>query len=82
MYVSTVGQCHREGTMKTEDLVIEGMTCGHCVLHVKNALGKLAGVQVVSVEIGKGRVQYDETRVSRRDFAKAIEQAGYHLVAQ
>ena len=66
--------------MKTQNLVIEGMNCGHCVMSVKKELGKIEGVQVESVEIGKGRIVYDESRVSPADIEKAIENAGFHLV--
>ena len=66
--------------MKSQDLNIEGMTCGHCVMHVKNELVKLADVRVDDVQIGKARVQYDETKVNMQDFARAIDEAGYKLV--
>jgi copper chaperone len=68
--------------MKTKDLIIEGMTCGHCIMNVKKELAKLAGVRVESVEIGKGRVQYDESLVSHRDFERAIDNAGYRLITE
>ena len=67
--------------MKTEDLTIEGMSCGHCVMSIRKELGKLAGVQVESVEIGKARVQYDESRVSHQDLERAVDAAGYRLVS-
>lgn len=67
--------------MRIQDLNIEGMTCGHCVMHVKKELSKLQHVQVDDVQIGKARIQYDETRVSVMDFAQAIERAGYKLIS-
>jgi copper chaperone len=66
--------------VKTIDLTIEGMSCGHCVMAVKKELNKLAGVLVESVEVGKARVQIDETLVSREKIAKAIDEAGYRMV--
>ena len=68
--------------MKTENLRIEGMTCGHCVMNVKKELSKLANVKVEDVTIGTARVQYDEAKVRREDFARAIDEAGYKLVGQ
>jgi copper chaperone len=65
--------------MKTEELRIEGMSCGHCVMSVKKELAKLAGVRVETAEIGKVRVEYDESRVTREDLARAIDEAGYQL---
>ena len=67
--------------MKTQELTIEGMSCGHCVMHVKKELNKLNGLTIEHVEIGKARVQYDETKVTPDHLAKAIEEAGYKLVS-
>lgn len=66
--------------METRDLIIDGMTCGHCVMHVKKELSKLQHVHVDDVQIGKARVQYDDAKVSVMDFAQAIERAGYRLL--
>ncbi|MBI5474026.1 MAG: heavy-metal-associated domain-containing protein [Ignavibacteriae bacterium] len=67
--------------MKSEELKIEGMSCGHCVMSVKKELGKLSGVVVEDVQIGKARVQYDESKVSRSDLVRAIDEAGYKVAA-
>jgi len=67
--------------MKILDLKIEGMSCGHCVMAVKKELGKLNGVTVESVEVGKARVQIDETAITPERLAKAVEEAGYRVVA-
>lgn len=67
--------------MKVQHLKIEGMSCGHCVMHVKKALGSLGGVQVQEVQIGEAKVVVDEARVPRDILSAAIEEAGYHLVS-
>jgi copper chaperone len=67
--------------MKTQDLTIEGMSCGHCVMHVKKELSKLSGLTIENVEIGKARVQYDEAKVTSDQISKAIEEAGYKLLS-
>jgi copper chaperone len=67
--------------MKTQDLTIQGMSCGHCVMHVKKALSNIKGVQTESVEIGKARITFDETTVTTAVIAKAIAEAGYQLVS-
>lgn len=66
--------------MKTEELTIEGMTCGHCIVTVKKALANLPHTTVEDVQIGRAQVQYDESKVKREDLAKAISEAGYELV--
>ena len=67
--------------MKTQDLTIEGMSCGHCVMHVKKELSKVSGLTIENVEIGKARVQYDEAKVTTDQISKAIEEAGYKLLS-
>lgn len=66
--------------MKSQELQIEGMTCGHCVMSVRKELAKLENVVVEDVQIGKARVKYDETKVTRQTFEKAVREAGYRLV--
>ena len=48
-------------------------------MHVKKELSKLTGLTIENVEIGKARVQYDETKVTPDQLSKAIEEAGYKL---
>ncbi|MGA9408149.1 MAG: cation transporter [Bacteroidota bacterium] len=66
--------------MKTQELRIEGMSCMHCVMSVKKELGKLTGVVVEDVQIGKAKIHYDETTVSRQMLENTIDEAGYKLV--
>ena len=66
--------------MQTLELTIQGMSCGHCVMHVRKALDTLNGLKIESVEIGKALVEFDETIVTREHIAKTIEEAGYRLV--
>lgn len=67
--------------MKTHDLKIEGMSCGHCVMSVKKELSKLDGVLVQNVQIGSAQVQVDEQKVGEQDLRKAVDEAGYMVVA-
>ena len=66
--------------MKTEQLNIKGMSCGHCVASVRKHLEKIAGVEIDEVTIGQAKVQYDETKVKRSDLTHAIEEAGYNVI--
>jgi copper chaperone len=67
--------------MKTQELKIEGMSCGHCVMSVKKELGKLAGVVVDEVQVGRAKIHYDESTVTEQVLAQAIDEAGYKLVS-
>jgi copper chaperone len=67
--------------MKTIELTIEGMTCGHCVMAVRRELGKLIGVQVEEVQIGRATLVIDETRVTWEQLTHAVQEAGYTVVS-
>ena len=63
--------------MKTV-LNIEGMSCGHCVRHVKEALAELPGVKsaVVSLKEHNAVVEHEEA-VTAGEMIAAVEDAGY-----
>lgn len=65
--------------MKTQELKIQGMTCGHCVMSVRKGLDAVPGLVVESVEIGKAVVKFDETRVKSEQIRRAVEEAGYSV---
>ena len=58
------------------DLDITGMTCGHCVGAVREALEALPGVQVQRVSIGSAAVAL-EHGASPAALVEAIREAGY-----
>jgi len=68
-------------TMRSHELTIEGMSCNHCVMHVKKELNKVAGLVVEDVQIGKARVQYEDAIVSTENIARAVAESGYKLIA-
>ena len=63
-------------------LKVEGMSCNHCVMHVKKALEELDGVKEakVSLEKGAAEVDYDESRVDVAAMKAAVDDAGYKIV--
>jgi copper ion binding protein len=67
--------------MKKIILNVEGMSCGHCVRAVEDALGELNGVASVSVDLeGKtAAIDYDPDQVSFEDFKAAIEEEGFDV---
>jgi copper chaperone len=65
--------------MKTEKLEIEGMSCQHCVMHVRKELSKL-DVNIRDVQIGSAVIEYDENKVKREDLQKAVDEAGYRVI--
>jgi len=67
--------------MKTEQLIITGMTCEGCVNSLTRALKSVAGVSDVTVLLSTGEtsVQYDENLTSPEQLKSAVENAGYGI---
>ena len=63
--------------MNTLELEINGMSCGHCVAAVSEALAELPGVTVDQVRIGGAQVSYEPNQVSPEQIVLAVEDAGY-----
>jgi copper chaperone len=58
-------------------LKIEGMTCGHCVMHVKQAIAKVPGVEgPVAVSLEKGEALVNGAPVLEAVLA-AVREEGY-----
>lgn len=66
----------------TETYAIEGMTCASCAMTVEKALGKLAGVEEVAVNLAteKATITYDKDHLSPARILSAVEQAGYKAI--
>ena len=60
-------------------ILIEGMSCNHCVAHVKEALEGLEGVTCVEVNLEE-KYATVETNVSNDMLKDAIEEEGYDVV--
>jgi copper chaperone CopZ len=63
--------------MKTLELEIGGMSCGHCVGQVTKALAGIRGIVVKTVLEGHATVLYDPAIVTPQDILKRIEETGY-----
>jgi len=72
----------RKKAMKTSELKIDGMSCGHCVMSVRKELSKIQNLQVEDVQIGSARVSYDDAKVTSSDLSQAVQEAGYRLVGE
>ncbi|MCR1897525.1 copper ion binding protein [Irregularibacter muris] len=65
----------------TKKILIEGMSCGHCVNHVKEALGELSGVTNVDVDLSaKTAVLEASVDISDEEIKYTIEDVGYEVV--
>jgi copper chaperone len=66
--------------MTKRTIEIGGMTCGHCVSRVSNALKAIPGIRVEDVKVGSATVEFDEAATDESVIAKAIETAGYAVL--
>lgn len=60
-------------------LFIEGMSCGHCVKHVKNALDEVTGVSKVNVNLEE-KFAIVEGSDDEAAMKAAVEDAGYDVI--
>jgi copper ion binding protein len=58
---------------------IDGMTCQHCVMRVKQAIESLPGIQDVKVEIGTASISFDASVIQQKEIEEAIVTAGYTI---
>ena len=59
-------------------ILVEGMMCAHCVMHVEKSLRKVDGVTDVKVDLKAGTAHVVLSKdVKEEVFAKAIADSGY-----
>lgn len=63
--------------MTTKKLTINGMSCNHCVMHVRKGLESISSVK--DVQIGSAVVEVDDTKTTVDDLKKAVAMAGYEV---
>jgi len=61
-------------------LKVEGMTCNHCKMRTEKALQVVSGVENVKVDLETKEVVVTGN-AERNDLVKAVEKAGYSVVA-
>lgn len=62
----------------TKKISIEGMTCGHCAMHVEEALKGVCGVKSAKVDLaGKSATVELAHEVDDSKLKTAVSEAGY-----
>lgn len=64
--------------MKSEKLIIDGMSCHHCIMELKKQLSKLE-LKIKDIQIGYAEIDYDENKISTAQLEEAINEAGFVL---
>ncbi|MFC6048312.1 copper ion binding protein, partial [Methylobacterium hispanicum] len=73
----------RKAAGTTISLPVEGMSCASCVGRVERALGKVEGVEAVSVNLATERADIRASgSLDPERLAQAVEAAGYSVPAQ
>lgn len=67
--------------MERLTFTVAGMTCGHCEAAVAEAVGKLAGVVDVAVDLSTKLVTVRGTDLDAGAIVAAIDEAGYEVGA-
>ncbi len=67
-----------------ETFKISGMTCAACASRIERVIGKVDGINTVSVNLAteKMTVEADDSKVSVSDIVKGVEKAGYKAEQQ
>jgi len=62
-------------------LTIEGMSCGHCAMHVKSALEGIVGVTSAEVSLLEKSAMVEGPALSEAVLKAAVAEAGYRVSA-
>ena len=67
--------------MTKQVINVGGMSCGHCVKSVTDAVQALPGIGGVDVSLKKqtATVKFDESKISLKDIMEAIRETGYEV---
>jgi copper chaperone CopZ len=60
---------------------VEGMTCAHCVLSVREEVSELAGVSDVTVDLASGRMIVKGAHLDDNAIRAAVAEAGYEVAS-
>ncbi len=70
--------------MTHQNILVAGMTCGHCVETVTQAVNSLEGINQVSVDLDKKQVSvnFDESRTDLDAISTKIVEVGFEVVSK
>jgi copper chaperone len=66
---------------ETREYTVEGMTCSHCVLSVREEVSEIPGVTSVDVDLASGRLTVTSRAVGDEAIRVAVADAGYEVAA-
>ena len=68
--------------MTQETLIVEGMTCQHCVKTITDALNGQSGVYKLEIHFDKKevKIEYDEEKTTLKQISSRIVDLGFELL--
>ena len=64
---------------ETREYTVQGMTCSHCVLSVREEVSEVRGVSAVDVDLASGRMTVSGQDVNDDAVREAVAEAGYEV---
>ena len=64
----------------SREYIVNGMTCAHCVMSVREEVGEIAGVSSADVDLESGRLTVTGTSLDDSAIRAAVAGAGYEAV--
>jgi copper chaperone CopZ len=64
---------------ETRTYLVEGMTCDHCLLSVREEVSEVGGVEGIGVELASGRLTVSGAGFTDAAIQRAVEEAGYDI---
>jgi copper chaperone len=68
-------------TAEARDYTVQGMTCSHCVLSVREEVSDVPGVSAVDVDLASGRMTITGADIDDDAVRAAVADAGYEVAA-
>ena len=64
----------------SREYTVNGMTCAHCVMSVREEVGEIAGVSSADVDLESGRLTVTGASLDDSAVRAAVTRAGYEAV--
>ena len=68
-------------TSETREYTVQGMTCAHCVMSVREEVSEVPGVAAVYVDLASGRLTVTGSEVDEQAVRAAVADAGYEVAS-
>lgn len=66
---------------ETRTYTVEGMTCSHCVMSVREEVSEVAGIGTADVDLPSGRLVVSGAGFSAEAVRAAVVEAGYEVAS-